>query len=77
MRVAELAPHAGLSSNNVDTRIFRVELIDVSPLDVALVWFAVSVAEADIKICQVVVGEDDFISSVDQSVQISCETPPL
>lgn len=65
VRVAEFAPHAGLSSDDIDTRIFGVELVDISPFNVTLIRFAVSVAEADVEIGKIVVREDYFICAID------------
>lgn len=63
--VADFTPHACLSTNNIDSRVFGAEFIDVSPFYIALVGSSIPVSEAHVEIGQVVVGEDDLVGTVD------------
>lgn len=62
--IVEFAPHAGLSSDNIDSRYFRVELVHVSPLYVLSIMPAISVPEAKVQIGEVIVGQYDVVSFI-------------
>jgi hypothetical protein len=75
--IAELAPHAGLSTDHLHTRHPRLELVYVPPLAVAPVSHAVAVAKALVNVDDVLGREDDFVGLAGQSVDIGTLAPPL
>lgn len=77
MNVVEFAPHAGLSSNDVDTLVSRAKFIDISPSDVGLVGSTISVSKSYIKISEVIVGKNNLVGSTNEVTEMRSKSPPL
>ena len=75
--VAQLVPHAGLSSDDVDVGDSRLELVHLPPVLVDSIGVAVEVAEADVEVGEVVVGEDHFVLPACHAVDVGADAPPL
>jgi len=75
--VAQLTPHASLTSDNVDPIEPRLEFVGISPFDVSPIVTSSPRSITKIKIGLVVVGKDDLVGSVDQIFQIFGQSPPV
>lgn len=75
--VSQLVPHAGLSSDHVDVGDSRLELVHLPPVLVDSIGVAVEVAEADVEVGEVVVGEDHFVLPACHAVDVGADAPPL
>ena len=64
MDVAQLAPHAGLSSDHFDTLDSGVELVQISPFYVISIGYPVSIAEPLIDVGVIVGGKNYLIRFV-------------
>lgn len=71
--VAQFVPHAGLASDDVDVGDPGFELVHLPPVLVD----PVEVAEADVEVGEVVVGEDDFVLPAGHAVDVGTHSPPL
>lgn len=75
--VAQLVPHAGLTSNHIHVGDSGLELVHLPPVLVDSVSIAVEITEANVEVGEVVVGEDNFVFPACHAVDISAHTPPL
>jgi len=75
--VTEFSPHTNFTSNDVDPCKLWFKFVDVSPFDVSQVGASIPWSKTNIKIGLIIVGENNFIGSVDQIFQIFGLSPPL
>lgn len=68
MFVAKFCPHACLTSNHIDVSDVRVEGINVPPVDIVSVGNAVSIAEANVEVSDVIVGKDNFVGPIFEAI---------
>ena len=61
--MAELIPHAGSASNNIDSSNMRVERVGQTPVFIFEVIIALQASKADIEIGQVIIGKNDLIGA--------------
>ena len=75
--ITQLAPHTSLAADHVDSFLSCAEFVDIAPGYVGAVGDAVSVAETDVEVGQVVVREDYLVGSAHQSAEVGGQSPPL
>ena len=77
MPVVQLAPHAGLSSNHIDSCHSWIESVDFPPVYECSIGKTVFVAKSFVNIGQVLKGKYDFIGPTWDAIQVTTPTPPV